>query len=117
MRNLQRRRAATRLERDSIYAALDAEANPMPARLQRAWQEGLDEVTVDDFPREKPLRPKRQPAEGRADRLRVLFEKVQRQVSLLTLRNVYDKARKMVKNDPDFRDIRTTPPTNAEVRE
>ena len=42
----------------------------------------MDEVTVEDFePRPKPLRPKRQPADNRADRLRVLFEKVQREVS------------------------------------
>ena len=115
---IQRLREQTRRERGRLYAILEEEANPLDARLRRARQEGMDEVTVEDFQqRPKTLRPKRPVAEDRADRLRVLFERVQREVSLLTLRNVYDKAKKKVRNDPEFRDLKETPPTNAEVRE
>ena len=107
---IQRLRSQTRRERERLYAILEEEANPLDARLRRARQEGMDEVTVEDFQqRPKPLRPKRPVAEDRADRLRVLFERVQREVSLLTLRNVYDKAKKKVRNDPEFRDLKETP--------
>ena len=108
---IQRLSEQTRRERGRLYAILEEEANPLDARLRRARQEGMDEVTVEDFQqRPKRLRPKRPVAEDRADRLRVLFEKVQREVSLLTLRNVYDKAKKKVRNDPEFRDLKETPP-------
>ena len=112
----QRLRARQRAERDQRYAALDAET--FEGRVRRAQAEGMDEVTVDDFSRApERLRPQRQPDPGRADRLRVLFERVQREVSILTLRNVYDKARKLVKNEPAFADLRPKPPTQDETRE
>ena len=73
MRNFQRQRAATRLEREKTYAAIHAEAAPLEERIRRARAEGMDEVTIDDFKsQQKPFRPKRQPDENRADRLRAV---------------------------------------------
>ena len=124
LRILDRLQASRRREaeqRRQIYAGLEQEADPLQARIRRAREEAMDEVTVEDFEerpkRPAPLRRRPEPAENRADRLRVLFEKIQKEVSLLTLRNVYDKAKKIVKNDPAFRDLRELPPTVAEVRE
>ena len=118
---LQESRRREAEQRRQIYARLEEEANPLQARIRRAREEGMEEVTVDDFEerpkRQPPLRRRPEPAENRADRLRVLFEKIQKEVSILTLRNVYDKAKKIVKNDPAFRDLKELPPTVAEVRE
>ena len=115
----QRAREKTRRERDRLYAALGEEANPleaMEARISRGVEEAVD-AFLEESPRQRtPFRPKPR-IEGRADRLRVLFEKVTKDVSLLTLRNIYDKARKLVKRDDEFRDLRALPPTQAETRE
>ena len=110
LRILDRMRQARRREqeqRNQLYSIIEEEANPLEARVRRARQEGVDEVTVEDFEQRPPrMRQKRPVAEGRADRLRVLLEKVKREVSLLSLKNVYDKARKKIKSDPEFRDLK-----------
>ena len=87
----------------------------MEARISRGMEEAVD-AYLEESPRQRTFRPKPR-IEGRADRLRVLFEKVTKDVSLFTLRNIYDKARKLVKRDDEFRDLRALPPTQAETRE
>ncbi len=80
-----RDRERNRQERQRLEDEL---TNPLEARVRQAMAEGMAEVTIDGFSqRQKPFRPKPPPDENRAGRLRVLFEKVQREVSFLTLRN------------------------------